>query len=248
MTVPAPPPRVLLAGARALFVGPALGLSPHKNAVATLAVALDRPFELRFLDEDPAESARSCAIALVPPNRLHHLRANGDMAFLYLDAQDAAAEDLARRDRPDALLVDHLRALRHASRITIADFERGLRLLDLAPRSDATGPMAAVVRRLDRRPQDFGSVAQVARSAGLSASRFQCLFRAATGVPYRRYRLWRRMALVARLLASGATLTQAALEAGFSGSAHLSAAFRAMFGIKPSLLLSLGADILTLDD
>lgn len=248
MTVPAPPPRVLLAGARALFVGPSLGLSPHKNAVTTLAVALDRPFELHFLDEGPAESARSRAIALIPPNRLHHLRANGDMAFLYLDARDAAAGNLALRDRPDALLVEHLRALRHTTRITAAGFENLLRLLDLAPRSDATGAVAAVVRQLDRRPQDCGSVALAARSAGLSVSRFQYLFRAATGVPYRRYRLWRRMALVARLLASGATLTQAALEAGFSGSAHLSAAFRAMFGTKPSLLLSLGAEILALDD
>lgn len=248
MTLPSPRPRVILAGARALFVGPPLGLSPHKNTVATLAVALDKPFQLRFLDEAAAKSACSCAIALIPPNRLHHLYAAGDMAFLYLDAQDAASEKLALRGRPDALLVEHLRALRLTPSIEAADFERVLRILDLEPLPhEAGGPLAAIVRRLEHRPQDFRSVAQAARLAGLSASHFQRLFRATTGVPFRRYRLWRRMALVARLPASGATLTQAAIDAGFYSSAHFSAAFRAMFGAKPSVLLALGAEILALD-
>jgi len=33
-------------GARALFIGPAFGLSPHRNAVAVVALGLQAPFEL----------------------------------------------------------------------------------------------------------------------------------------------------------------------------------------------------------
>ena len=33
-------------GARALFIGPAFGLSPHRNAVAVVAIGLQAPFEL----------------------------------------------------------------------------------------------------------------------------------------------------------------------------------------------------------
>ena len=48
---------------------------------------------------------------------------------------------------------------------------------------------------------------------------------------------WRRMACVARDLAEGLTLTEAAHTAGFASSAHLSTAFSTMFGLAPSALL-----------
>ncbi len=53
------------AGARALYLGPAFTLGAHRNAVAVLAIGLDRPFELadgHALD-DPLP--RRCA--LIPP-------------------------------------------------------------------------------------------------------------------------------------------------------------------------------------
>jgi AraC-like DNA-binding protein len=47
------------------------------------------------------------------------------------------------------------------------------------------------------------------------------------------------MALVMRRLAQGHSLTQAAHDAGFASSAHLSTTFKTMFGLTPSDLLSL---------
>jgi AraC-like DNA-binding protein len=79
-------------------------------------------------------------------------------------------------------------------------------------------------------------LATLAATAGVSPSRFAHRFTAATGVPFRRYRTWCRMAAVARAASAGATLTRAALDAGFASSAHLSAAFRAMFGLSPTQL------------
>jgi AraC-like DNA-binding protein len=52
------------------------------------------------------------------------------------------------------------------------------------------------------------------------------------------------MAVVAAELSRGATLTTAAHMAGFASSAHFSAAFRAMFGLAPSALLSTGVRII----
>jgi len=70
-------------GARALFIGPAFGLSPHRNAVAVVAVGLQAPFELSW----NAHDYRRCRSALIPPNTLQHLReTSGAMAFLYVDA------------------------------------------------------------------------------------------------------------------------------------------------------------------
>ena len=51
-------------------------------------------------------------------------------------------------------------------------------------------------------------------------------------------RLWLRLRRAVELLASAGSLTEAAHDAGFSDSAHLSRTFRKMFGVKPSLLLA----------
>lgn len=70
--------------------------------------------------------------------------------------------------------------------------------------------------------------------ACLSRSRFLHLFSEQVGSPWRTYLVWRR-ALVALTLASrGASLTEAAHEAGYSDSAHLSRQFAALFGVTPS--------------
>lgn len=68
-------------------------------------------------------------------------------------------------------------------------------------------------------------------------------FDSAVGMPFRRYRLWRRMAVVMQAIAGGESLTAAAHGAGFASSAHLSSAFRAMFGLAPSELIGLGVEI-----
>ena len=51
------------------------------------------------------------------------------------------------------------------------------------------------------------------------------------------------MALVMHAIAEGKSLTAAALDAGFSSSAHLSSAFKRMFGLSASELIRLGVAI-----
>ena len=96
----------------------------------------------------------------------------------------------------------------------------------------------ATLGAVNAKPQDFPTLAHAARHAGLSPSRFQHSLREATGVAFRRYRQLRRMAQVLRRLAAGGNLTDAALEAGFSSSSHLSTAFRDLFGMAPSQLIA----------
>ena len=73
-------------GPRVLYLGPAFGLTPHRNATAVLAVALDGTLEVAGDPADPDGLYRSARSVLIPPNTLHHLRiAGGRMAFLYVD-------------------------------------------------------------------------------------------------------------------------------------------------------------------
>jgi AraC-like DNA-binding protein len=80
------------------------------------------------------------------------------------------------------------------------------------------------------------SLADLARQVRLSESRLLHLFKATTGVPLRRYKIWIAMGAATRAVGRGANLTTAALDAGFSSSAHFSATFREMFGLEPSRL------------
>ena len=86
-------------------------------------------------------------------------------------------------------------------------------------------------------PHRSHSMAELGECAGLSASRFLHLFKAETGVPLRRYRLWNRMGAAVAAFREGKSLTEAAHAAGFASSAHFSTAFRDMFGMMPSELL-----------
>src|SRR3954466_1466663 len=73
-------------GGRVLYLGPAFGLTPHRNATAVLAVGLDEALEVADDPTDHATDYRSARSVLIMPNSLHHLRsARGRMAFLYVD-------------------------------------------------------------------------------------------------------------------------------------------------------------------
>jgi AraC-like DNA-binding protein len=236
-------------GARALYVGPGFGLSPHRNAVAVLAMGLDRPLEVANDARDPGTGFYRCRTALIEPNRLHFLRISGaDCAFLYLDALSHDLASLRRRcRRPGPTVSMHL------------DGEDELIvLLAGMPRSDegwrSASPSLSATLCLQNSPSDSRIVSAVdglfsapgletdaatlASRAGLSVSRFQHLFKATTGVTVRRFRIWARMRRAMAMAVAGATITHAALEAGFSSPAHFAAAFREMFGMAPTQLLA----------
>lgn len=82
------------------------------------------------------------------------------------------------------------------------------------------------------------TLAQIAETVNLSASRFRHLFREQTGMSFRAYVLWMRLE---RAITCGMTVgswTEAAQQAGFADSAHLTRTCRAMLGVTPAMLIS----------
>ena len=214
-------PRISVSRTRAAYIGPGLDLAPHRNAAATVAIALEQPFALR-LPSDGDAPWRPTDFAIIPPGALHHLVASGPMMFIYLDAlsDDHATlrrAGLARADRPSLEPV-----IRWPERQTVESACEAIGI----PRRLGDRRLAHVVRAIDLNPEAFVRIEDAAELASLSTSRFRHVFRAEVGMPFRRYRLWRRMACVVRCLSEGSSLTDAALSAGFSSSAHLSSAFK----------------------
>jgi AraC-like DNA-binding protein len=233
-------------GARAVYIGQAFGLSAHRNAVGVLVIGLHEAFGVADNPLDPASEYRTCRTAVIMPSTLHLLRTSkAPMAFVYLDASSTDLQnllaacrghdsrfgyDLANADRVIALL-----------RTVAADGSnwrdvRGPlgRLLDFRPIDSVDARIAMALTRLNDDPSAPVGLAELASVACLSPSRFQHLFKDATGVPLRRYRTWCRMGTALRHAREGASLTEAAHSAGFASSAHFSAAFRDMFGLAPS--------------
>lgn len=227
-------PRICTGPARALYVGPGLDLSPHLNVATTVVVSLRQPFELRTWAKPGGWTPwRSGVISVIPSETLHHLKTVGPMAFLYLDPLT---------DRRHPLSGDDL--LRGRERLQLVGTRIGLveafAAFGLRPQRPRDVRIARVVREIERRPDDFSRLQDAAALACLSPSRFRARFDAELGLPFRRYRLWRRMAAVMRTIAAGGTLTAAAHAAGFASSAHLSSAFKRMFGLTASDLLARG--------
>ena len=234
-------PLIAFEDARALYLGPALGLKPHRNAAFTLAVGLDAPIRLTlYRDRSASSSTTEGPIVCVPAGSLHRLEAEGMMAFLYLDA---VGDDAAFLGVSDIVAAHQVLIAERRDALRFWGLERWRTVLGV-PTSEVIDPRAAAVaRKIVKDPDAYTSLSEAARAAGLSPSRFQAVFRRQLGAPFRRYRLWRRMGLAMSSLASGANMTEAAYDAGFSSSAHFSHQFRRMFGLAPSALMALKPEI-----
>lgn len=79
------------------------------------------------------------------------------------------------------------------------------------------------------------SLLPLARLAGVSASHFRVLFKRAAGVPVHQYVIRRRVERARALIVEGElTMSQIALEAGFSHQSHMARCMRQVLGVTPS--------------
>lgn len=80
------------------------------------------------------------------------------------------------------------------------------------------------------------SLTELARDVQLSVSRLEKLFKEQAGLPITQYRMRYRVFIATILIALGRSMTEAALSAGFSNSAHLSRSYRTINGLTPSAM------------
>lgn len=226
------------------FAGPLQHNSAHSHSVPVLLTGLHGRFRLR-VGEEPW---LFCRMALVPAGITYAFDMAGEpLAVVYLEPSKAGAAALsplvgAGREVGGALVGDGkqiygLDALYHDQ--DSANWA-GEALADLlrfaAPRArrDIDARIARIVGELQRREGEPTPVVEAAALVGLSASRFQHLFAADVGVPYRRYRAWQRMLAAIREIVGGANFAAAAHAAGFADQAHFAHDFRRMFGASAS--------------
>jgi AraC-like DNA-binding protein len=113
-------------------------------------------------------------------------------------------------------------------------------LLDLS--SDIANPSSSLrlsgllrVRSLiAERPANRHHIAELERTADLDRWSLARQFRAAFGTSPSRFRTMRQLDQVRRLVKSGASLAEAALQAGFADQSHMSRQFKRAYGLTPA--------------
>lgn len=219
----------------------------HAHHAIQVAMGLGGRFQLATPDLHIAGDA-----VAVAPDTPHTFAADGLIAMLFIEPESRSGRAVAARlfgggplvSVPPALLGNYragiAAAFREAARNDAGLAELGRALI---------GQMACDVRAdiPDLRirkviawagTQLDGSVglSDAATVAGLSAGRLRHLFVEQTGLPFKTYLLWLRLTRAVQCFAAGKSLTEAAHDAGFSDSAHLSRTFRRMFGVTPASL------------
>ena len=165
---------------------------------------------------------------LVEPMAPHRVRAERPVALLFVEPWMPAAA--LPRDVAAPLL-----ALPHDTPVLAAPAASGWwRAWRAAPTLEpAADAWASAARAFIESRLADGRVelADLARHLHLSADHARHRFAAATGLPFKRYVLWRRLRLATLALQRGADATYAAHEAGFADSAHLARTLKALFGV-----------------
>ena len=233
----------LLAGSDRLALSGQLDqIGEHRHASPVIVVGLDRPLRLIGGADGGRRAARShtSRAALVAPGFAHAVDVRGGRIAVFVLSPSSLSREGTLAVRDLARPGDWIELGRAVLAGELADFALVDRALARAvpnarPVDDR---LRRVIAILHARLDDNLPIEAIAGEVGLSPTRLMALARAQVGAPLRYVRRWLRTFSVARDYAAGATLTTAALDAGFASSAHLSVAAREHFGIRPSQILS----------
>lgn len=227
---------------RSLYFGPSVHLDAHAYATVVLHIGIYRPFRIKIANG----AWQSCRCAIVPVGIQHELDFEGGIHgkliierdssdFLYFKRRFTCQEQ-APTFFHDVELVEQLRWIYELD----PDKTVIENCLDNLLQCDGTLNLVIDLRvqaaiDLIRDEPDYNFTQEyLADMAELSPSRFLHLFKEHTDVPYRRFRIWKRLFLALEKLNSTDNMTMAALDAGFADATHFSHSFRDNFGINPA--------------
>lgn len=221
-------------------------VQPHAHHAIQITFGLKGDFELCANG-----ACLSGPIVAVDSDTRHIFRASGAAAFLFVAPESAAGIALAAehfRQGPLARLaspaaMEALATLRHcfdSGASGEALILPGRKIVTaLASGAGAGRPDSRVLGMIGyaaENLEDRVTLPAAANHIKLSPGRARHLFVAHTGLPFKAYVLWLRLERAVQLYADGASLTEAAHQAGFADSAHLSRTFRRTFGLPAAAL------------
>lgn len=210
-----------------IFLGDGSVTPMHQHLAFKVVLGLTSKIQVHFGDDRPPLSGY---VALIRPQELHAVIATGVRVCLFFFEPQALVHADGRT------LAENLEGIAEALRRfdQTGDFEqisniaRAMTLVSKPLQRNLSGARAALA-------EGQQSIDEVASAVGLSESRLSHLFKQQLGIPPIRFRRWSRLRQATTHLAAGMSITEAALEAGFSDAAHLTRTFTEMLGITPGM-------------
>lgn len=243
--------RVYLWQGGSLWIGAGRGRTQyHEHHAHQLTVARSGDFRFRT---DAEGAWMTFEGAIVPSHCTHQFEVDGvTLAHLFVEPESRAGRALTARFGSGAVAELPAVQARSAARTLFGTLDRNqsrdsmvqaaqLAVASLCGESTETDKSmdSRLVRALEfirSNVRSTISLADVASTVALSESHFRHLFVAETGSSFRAYLLWLRINLAIDAVMAGASWTEAAHDAGFADSAHLTRTHKRMFGIEPSAL------------
>ena len=233
----------------ALQVSAGSGTSLHKHTVAQVIIALSGTLRVRT---SPKVSYSICDGVIIPPNVNHHIIGSGSAEIMiWFDPASVAARAIRLRSDSALILLSKNEiniSISHLLRLSsqLQTCSEAVKLLQkitrtLLPESKTMEPIDERIILTLNAFQDSALLDRphpleyLARSVNLSEGRLRHLFRTELGVTIQQYWIAYRLLVAIRCFNSHASLTEIAHESGFADLSHFSRAFRASFGMTPSL-------------
>jgi AraC-like DNA-binding protein len=210
----------------AAFRGSAADNAPHRHATVQLVSGRGDIVTV----ERPGNAPVSGPALLVRPGVPHTLHPAHRVTLVFLEPQSGAARELLAAAEPGPVVpLPAAIASLLGSDATLAAILAGIE----RPAATDLDPRLQVALDFLGASEGPRAIARAAEAAGLSTARLRALAQAQLDVPLTAWLAWHRLAQAGAALATGATLAEAAVDAGFADQAHLSRAYRKVFGITP---------------
>ena len=236
---------------RSLFIGDHPDLELHRHSTLQISFALDHLFDVRST-RLPWTSAAGVVIAPSIPHQIKALRGTG--VSLQVVPEARYTDHLTQRVLGGAgiyllhakTLTPFVRFFRNALEGTLACSEVFLaceRLIETLTGVDGKREIVdeRLLVALDKIESELPgqiSLKSLAHHVCLSEDRFLHLFSEQLGLPLRPYILHQRMMRATAEVLDGRSITQAAVNTGFSDTAHFSRTFLKLTGLHPSIIKS----------
>lgn len=220
----------------AVFEGRVGDNQAHRHHALQLVVSDREPVSV-WIDGHGLCITSGLLIAADRPHRLFP----GHARLLFFDRESAAGRALSLRcSQGIRQLSDaETQAVRAAWPVPAGSLTPllavlGVQAQEAPPPTPERDRVARVLSTLPAHLEEVLSLERLASAAAMSASRFRHRARAQVGMPLRPYLRWLRLQRALALAVTGVSLTQAAMDAGFSDAAHLTRTMQEHFGVAPS--------------
>lgn len=229
---------------RTLFFGPLNHLGKHSLGSVAINTGLYKPFMMKTNNG----TFKPYRTVIIPAGSEHEMMGFGNIvASLIIERNSTDYINISKRDSfqvpyltdiydPEWLKCFQKIYEEKPSKEEIEQLFNQLLNIDKEIEINIDPRINNIVETIRSNTDDHFSQKYLAATEGLSSSRFRHLFREQFNVPYRRYRVWRKVVTALNSFNKIDNLTHAAMEAGFTDSAHLNRSFWDTLGVGPSLI------------